>query len=141
MTRYWLNVVSRDHVHRGAGLGITQVNHGRKAPLQRMNPGDGLVYYSPRERIGDGAPVRAFTAIGTIADGEPWQGDEGSFRPWRRKVSYRDDVRETPIEELRGELELTSSPNWGMILRRGLVELSEHDFRGISDAMGGRDES
>jgi hypothetical protein len=139
-TRYWLNVVSREHVRRGVDLGIAQVNHGKKLPLQRMRPGDGVVYYSPRERMRDGAPIKAFTAIGTIAEGEPWQADEGGFQPWRRTVSYRDDVRELPIDELRSVLDLTSTPNWGIVLRRGLVELSEHDFRSIYDAMGGRSE-
>ena len=139
-TRYWLSVVSREHVQHAVDLGIAQVNHGKKTPLQRMCPGDGLVYYSPRERMGDGAPIKSFTAIGTIAEGEPWQADEGSFQPWRRTVSYRGDVRQLPIDELRSVLDLTSNPNYGMILRRGLVELSEHDFRSISDAMGGRSE-
>ncbi|HEY3004027.1 MAG TPA: EVE domain-containing protein [Kribbellaceae bacterium] len=137
MTRYWLGVVSREHVRRGVGLGIAQVNHGRRGPLQRMRPGDGIVYYSPRERIREGAPVQAFTAIGTVDDREPWQADEGSFQPWRRAVSYRGDAREAPVVELRDRLELTATPNWGVLLRRGLLELSEHDYRVISQAMVG----
>ena len=79
MTRYWLGVVSGEHVRRGVRLGIAQVNHGRRGPLERMKPGDGLVYYSPRERIRAGEEVHAFTAIGTIDDGEPWQAGEGDF--------------------------------------------------------------
>ncbi|KAA0024045.1 EVE domain-containing protein [Antrihabitans cavernicola] len=137
MTAYWLNVVSREHVHRGASLGITQANHGKRSAVTRMGPGDGLVYYSPREGIRSGAPVKAFTAIGTIDDAEPWQADEGDFQPWRRSVSYRADVVEVPIDDLRDELDLTSKPNWGIVLRRGLIELSAHDFEIISKAMKG----
>ena len=134
MTRYWMGVVSAEHVARGVGLGIAQANHGKRAPVERMRPGDGIVYYSPRERIRDGAEVRAFTAIGTIDDKDPWQADEGwSFKPWRRAVTYTEDARRAPIRDL--ELELTARPNWGVLLRRGLLELSEHDFEVIAEAM------
>jgi hypothetical protein len=132
---YWLNVVSREHVRRGVELGIAQANHGNPRGLQRMKPGDGIVYYSPKERIREGASVKSFTAIGTVDDREPWQADEGSFKPWRRAVSYYHDAHDVPIDDLRDRLDLTSAPNWGIVLRRGLVELSEHDFELISAAM------
>ncbi len=32
-TKYWLGVVSREHVRRGVELGIAQVNHGKRTPL------------------------------------------------------------------------------------------------------------
>lgn len=135
MTNYWLGVVSREHVRRGVELGFAQANHGARAPIERMQPGDGLVYYSPRERIRDGAALKAFTAVGRIDDGDVWQADEGSFEPWRRTVTYRAGARDVPIDELRGDLELTSTPNWGIVLRRGLIPLSAHDFAVISRAM------
>ena len=69
----WLGVISRDHVQRGASLGIARVNHGAKPPFARMMPGDGLVYYSPRTSYPDGPALQAFTAVGTIADDELWQ--------------------------------------------------------------------
>lgn len=138
MTRYWLGVVSREHVHRGVSLGIAQVNHGKRAPLERMQPGDQIVYYSPRERIREGQVLKSFTAIGTISDGETWQADEGCFKPWRRAVKYRSGTRDARIDELTETLDLTSTPNWGIILRRGLIELSAHDFAAISAAMGGK---
>lgn len=141
MTRYWLAVVSRDHVRRGMELGIVQANHGKRAPLERMRPGDGLVYYSPRTGMREGDPVKSFTAIATVDDRPVWQAEDqgGCFRPWRRAVGYRREAREVPIDTLRDELELTAVPNWGVVLRRGLVELSAHDFDVISRAMRGRD--
>lgn len=135
MTQFWLGVVSREHVLRGVRLGIAQVNHGSRTALIRMRPGDGFAYYSARERMRDGAPVRAFTAIGTIDERDAYQADEGSFRPWRRSVSYRTGVHQTPIDDLRGQLELTRDASWGIVLRRGLVELSRHDFEVIAAAM------
>ncbi len=134
MTRYWMGVVSREHVLRGVELGIAQANHGKRAPVERMEPGDGIVYYSPRERIRAGAEVRAFTAIGTIDDTDVWQADDGrDFKPWRRSVTYTKDAHQAPIRDL--DLELTAQPNWGVLLRRGLLELSEHDFTTIAEAM------
>ncbi|CAM4186269.1 hypothetical protein NONI108955_13315 [Nocardia ninae] len=63
--------------------------------------------------------------------------DCSCFRPWRRSVSYRTAAEEVAINDLRGELALTSTPNWGMILRRGLIQLTEHDHAVIAAAMSG----
>ncbi len=134
---FWLGVVARSHVERGAGLGIAQIGHGKRAPLARMKAGDWLIYYSPRERMRDGAPVKAFTAIGQIADDELWEADEGSFKPWRRRVTYMPQAHDTPIGPLLPALDLTRSPNWGYQLRRGLLELTRHDFELIHKAMTG----
>ena len=65
------------HVLRGVALGIAQVNNGTKAPLLRMNEADGFVYYSPKESYPDGEPLREFTAIGRIADGDVYQSSDG----------------------------------------------------------------
>ena len=128
--------MSRDHVLRGVALGIAQIGHGKKGGLQRMTPGDHLVYYSPRESLGDGAPLQAFTAIGRVADDEVWQADEGDVRPWRRRVVYDTSAVEAPIRPLIGVLELTQGPSWGVRLRRGLLEVSPADFALIANAMG-----
>jgi hypothetical protein len=131
----WLGVVSAEHVARGVSLGIAQINHGKRAGLARMRPGDWLVYYSPQQRLGGHQPVKAFTAIGQLPDGEVWQADEGCFKPWRRRVDYRAGVDQVPIETLRGRLQLTAAPNWGYQLRRGLIPLSDNDFSMIHEAM------
>jgi hypothetical protein len=135
MTSYWMGVVCRDHVRRGAGLGIAQLGHGRRDGLARLSKGDWLVYYSPRTSLGKGDPLQAFTAIGEVADAEIWRADEGDFQPWRRRVRYLPAVSEIPIADL--PLELTSERGWGVRLRRGLVELSQHDFDLIHKAMAG----
>jgi EVE domain len=130
----WLGVVSAEHVRRGVSLGIGQAGHGKRAPLARMRAGDTLVYYSPVERLGTAAPLREFTAIGTVADEEIWQADEGEFRPFRRRVSY-EAVRPVPLDEVRNHLDLTSAPNWGYALRRGVVPLTDSDVAVLRSAM------
>ena len=131
----WLGVVSAEHVRRGVSLGIAQIGHGKRAGLARMKACDILVYYSAQERLGDAPRLRCFTALGTVSDDEIWQADEGSFKPFRRRVSYDPSARPVPIDTLKPVLELTAAPNWGQQLRRGLVPLSDHDLALIRDAM------
>jgi hypothetical protein len=136
MAKYWLGVVQREHVLRGVSGGFAQTNHGVKSGIQRMAPGDGLVYYSPKTSYPDGEPLREFTALGMVADADPWQAVEGDFRPWRRKIDYDRQASAAPITPLLDALELTrGNRNWGFIMRRGQVEISEHDFRLIAREM------
>jgi hypothetical protein len=141
-TKYWLGVVQREHVLRGVSLGIAQTTHGVKSGIQRMHPGDGLVYYSPKTSYPDGDPLKQFTAIGRIADGEAWQADQSAmagadFHPWRRRVEYDESAHATDIAPLLEVLELTrGNKNWGFIMRRGQVELTARDFGLIATEMG-----
>ena len=134
MSRGWLGVVSAAHVRRGVELGIAQINHGQRAPLTRMQPGDTLVYYSPTRQRGDRTPYRFFTAIGTVADDDIWQADEGDFAPYRRRIDYL-AATPVPLADLRPRLHLTGEPNWGYQLRTGLVLLDVHDVQIIREAM------
>lgn len=123
-------------------LGIAQLNHGSRTAISRLSPGDGLVYYSPKDVYPDGRPLRAFTAIGRVADGEPWQADavlmaDRDVRPWRRRVDYAMEAQEAPIAPLLPVLDLTrDTPNWGWLLRRGTLELTPHDFGVIARELG-----
>lgn len=122
----WLGVVSAEHVRRAVDLGIAQIGHGKRAGLARMKAGDVLVYYSPVESIGDRDPLREFTALGVIEEGEIWQADEGCFKPFRRRVRH-EQFTPVPLGDVRSRLALTSAPNWGYQLRRGLIPLDDND--------------
>lgn len=137
MSRYWVGVVSREHVKTGEAGGFCQLCHGKDAPVRRMRPGDWLIYYSPREKIRGGEPVQAFTAIGEIKPGEPYTHNMGNgFMPTRRDVAYR-SAREVPIRPMLDELTFTvNQRNWGMIFRRGVFEIPVKDFNLIAIAMG-----
>lgn len=134
--KYWIGVVSKDHVMRGIDLGIAQIGHGKRTGLARMHAGDGFVYYSPKESLSSTAPLQVFTAIGMIADSEIWQADEGNFQPWRRKVTYVKS-QDAPIRPLLESLSFTKGKtNWGYSFRYGLIEITEDDFNTIAAAMG-----
>jgi hypothetical protein len=130
----WLGVVSAEHVRRAVSFGIAQIGHGKRSGLARMHAGGTLVFYSPVEHVGDKTPLQHFTAMGDIADDEIWQADEGSFKPFRRRVHY---ANTTPVDlaSVRGKLHLTAQANWGYQLRRGLVSLDDHDLNVLRAAM------
>lgn len=114
-----------------------QVCHGKAAPLRRIQPGDGVVYYSPTSVFRSKDQLQSFTAIGVISDGSPYQVNmDGGFMPFRRDVDWhRGD--ETPIKPLLGRLQFTTAKrNWGYQLRFGLFEISEYDMAMIAAAMG-----
>jgi hypothetical protein len=134
----WLGVVSAEHARIAASQGFIQLNHGKRHNLLRLSPGDGFVIYSPTERFGEKTPLRAFTALGVVADREPYLADfmnmgaHGTIRPWRRRVDFL-SVQPAALHDVR--LQLTQQPNWGYQLRRGLVGLPTEDFEALRLAM------
>jgi EVE domain len=141
MSKNWLAVASAEHVEIGRSAGFMQVCHGKASPLRRVQPGDRVVYYSPNRHYWPSHASRekdrlqAFTAIGTVKQGAPYQADMGfGFQPYRRDVAWH-DAQPTPIAALEGALAFMQETNWGYRLRQGLVEISEADMTAIADAM------
>ena len=134
--KHWVNTVSRDHVDVGCAGGFAQADHGKNTRLMQLQKGDALVFYSPRSAMKSGEKVQAFTAVGSIADDEPYQVEmTADFRPWRRAVSFYAHV-EAPIRPLLDELAfITDKTRWGFPFRRGLFEISPQDFLIIAQAM------
>jgi hypothetical protein len=56
--RFWVGTVSQEHVDRGKVGEFAQVCHGKKSPLQRMQPGDIFIYYSPTVKYGEKTPYQ-----------------------------------------------------------------------------------
>lgn len=137
MTNAWVGVASLDHVRAAVSGGFCQLNHGKLAPLRRLHPGDHIVYYAPRERMGDGAVVQAFVAMGRIVPGEPYQLDTSDgFRPFRRAVRYQDG-HDAAIQPLLQKLSFTRDRvSWGQVFRRGTFQIEPGDLQIIAAAMG-----
>ena len=49
--KYFVAVVSRDHVMKGVEGGFAQVGHGKSEPLKKMKKDDWLIYYSSKKKI------------------------------------------------------------------------------------------
>jgi hypothetical protein len=136
MQKFWIGVASADHVARGQAAGFMQVCHGKAAPLRRIKPGDGVVYYSPTQAFRAADGLQSFTAIGFARDHLPYQVDMGQgFTPYRRDVDW---VKSTPalIRPLLDQLDLTRGlRNWGYGFRFGLLPITDADFATIGHAM------
>lgn len=134
----WINTVSRDHVLRGVRGGFTQANHGKPHMLRKMARGDWIVFYSPKTDYPQGEPLQAFTAIGQVADDEPYRAEMSpDFQPWRRSVDFL-DCGEAPIRPLIERLEFIEDPaRWGYRFRFGVFQINDHDLEVIRSAMQG----
>ncbi len=135
--KFWIGVAAANHVTRGRAGSFMQVNHGKLAPLKRLHASDVIVYYSPVEEYGGKQTLQAFTAIGLIQAGEPYQGEMGEgFMPFRRDVKWC-DAQVAPIKPLLQKLSFTAGKNsWGYQFRFGLFEIPQTDMELIANAMG-----
>ena len=136
----WIAVASAEHARRGCsgegGTGYMQVNHGKLAPLRRVQPGDRVAYYAPVLEFGGKAKCQAFVLIGLVQPGEPYAFDMGGgFVPYRRDVRYL-PAREAPIAPLLDSLAfIEDRQRWGYKFRFGLFDIPDHDVRLIASAM------
>ncbi|MGE2835385.1 EVE domain-containing protein [Mycobacterium sp. SMC-4] len=131
----WIITASRDHVLRAVQGSFIQANHGRPHPVRAMAPGDWIICYSPRTEHPDGDRLQAFTAIGRVVDGDPYQAELSDFRPWRRPVEF-EDCLETPIRPLIERLDfIEDKARWGYRFRFGGFRVDDHDVDVIRSAM------
>ena len=132
----WVNTVSRDHVERGVAGGFTQANHGKPHMLRKMARGDWIVFYSPKTAYQGGEPLQAFTAIGQVADDEPYRAQmSADFHPWRRNVDFL-ECAEAPIRPLLEQLDfIEDTSRWGYKFRFGVFAIDDHDLDVIRAAM------
>jgi EVE domain len=124
MRTFWIGVASREHVLRAVKGGFCQLSHGKEAPVRLLHQGDVIIFYSPRERMGDAAPLQAFTALGEVTDEAafPAKQTEG-FHPYRRKVRYY-DTETAEIRSLLFSLSFTRDrDHWSSSFRRGSFKI------------------
>jgi hypothetical protein len=135
--RYWIGVVAQDQVEAAVRHGFVQLHYGNAAPLSRMQPGDGLAFYSPRESFQGGAPLQAFTAIGRVGDGEVFEVPPPEPVPvYRRSAAWLDSTP-APIKPLLPQLSfIRNKEHWGAAFRYGVVRVPREDFVAIATAMG-----
>jgi hypothetical protein len=135
--RYWVAVASYDHVRKGVAGGFCQACHGKAAPLERMQAGDGIVYYSPRQTFAGTTPLQAFTAIGRVEEGPVYAVEMApGFVPFRRTVRFW-NARPAPIAPLLDRLGFVGDRRrWGYVFRRGHFQIPRDDFARIAAAMG-----
>lgn len=136
-TRYWMSVVSREHIHRGVEWGIAQVCHGKGGPLRRMKAGDWMINYSSVVSLENKEKLQKFTAIGKVKTGIVYQADMGGgFEPFRVDMEYL-PCKEVPIQPYIEALSFIKNPKqWGYPFRFGHFEISDEDFKMLATEMG-----
>ncbi|MEN9658387.1 MAG: hypothetical protein RL571_1852 [Pseudomonadota bacterium] len=134
--KYWIAVVSSEHVARGVAGSYMQVCHGKCGPLKRIQPGDWVVYYSPSTQMGGKDKLQSFTAIGIARAGAPYPFDMGGgFIPYRGDVDWL-PAQSAAILPLLEQLDFSRGiRNWGAPFRFGLFAISQHDMQTIAEAM------
>lgn len=135
-SNYWVGVVSHDHVALGVAGGFVQLNHGKAGPLERMQSGDGFVYYSPKSAYPDGDALQSFTAIGRVAASgiAPVPAPDGSF-VFRRQVQFLPSQL-APVKPLIDTLDfIRNKKYWGAAFRFGFIRIEAEDFARIGTAM------
>ncbi|MCX5568550.1 EVE domain-containing protein [Kaistia nematophila] len=135
---FWMGVASAQHARGGRDGGFAQLGHGKHIAVKSLKKGDWIVYYSPREGMGEGVPVQAFTTIGRVTSDEPYRFEQAmDFNPYRVDVDYLKNARAAPIKPLLGALRLTRDhgANWGIVMRGPKRALHEEDMLRIVEAM------
>jgi len=136
MPKYWINVISKEHVLLGIKQGITQSGHGKETPLKKMKKGDWIIFYSPKVSFEGNEKLQAFTAIGQLPDDTIYQFEiSTNIKPFRRKVEF-EKSKDVSILPLIDKLEfIKDTKRWGYMFRFGLFDISEKDFHTISNLM------
>lgn len=135
--RYWIAVVPRDHADAAVANGFVELSYARAEPLARMQPGDGLLFYSPRDHFPDGDPLQAFTAIGRIAEGPIFEAPPPPPAPIFRRGAQWLDATPAAIRPLIETLSfIRNKAHWGAAFRFGILRVPRDDFAAIAHAMG-----
>lgn len=134
--RYWIGIASKEHVKIGVAGGFSQLCHGKAQPLKRMAVGDGLIYYSAKEKFGEDALCQQFTAIGEVIGSEvyPFEMFPG-FVPYRRDIRFF-AARDVAIRPLIERLSfIKDKAQWGYAFRYGHLQIPQADFELIAVQM------
>jgi hypothetical protein len=134
--KYWIVVASKEHAMWGVKSGYIQSNHGKEAPLKRIQQDDWVIVYSPKLTMEGDAKCQSFTAIGQASDEEIYQFRmTEDFIPFRRNVKFY-ECKETSILPLINDLTfIPNKKSWGFPFRFGFFEINETDFKLISSSM------
>lgn len=134
--KYWITVVSKDHIMRGISGGFMQANHGKPGSLKKLHVNDWVIFYSPKTTYAGNEKLQAFTAIGQVTGEKIYQYQMSQdFIPYRRDINFY-PCKETPFIPLIPQLDfILNKKAWGYHFRFGFFEIGERDFNLIKEKM------
>lgn len=136
--KHYLGIAEKVHADMCVEAGIVVLGLDGPSGVRKLNPGDGVVYYSPKIAP-DGDILRSFTALGrVIGEGEYERDFDGGHRLWVRDVDWDTRVQPVSIYDLLDQLSWIKKPkNWGFYMRGSHRQIPGEDFALIYSAMRG----
>ncbi|MEG0286308.1 MAG: EVE domain-containing protein [Vagococcus sp.] len=129
MRRYWIGVVSLNHINKGIESSFIQLCHGKESPLKRMSEDDVIIIYSPKIDLYSKDKYQCFSAIGRLVDNKITQVEMASdFHPFRRNVDFIENIKPVSIHGIKDSLEFIEDQRYyGAKFRYGHFEISKED--------------
>lgn len=136
MRRYWVSKAAQEHVHVVRDHGYTQINMGPRGPLEEMNIGDWILYYSPTIYYEQDIPsCQKFTGISCVTGSRTYpQGGQFPDR-WRRDVEFFHCIPHHPKHFIGNVNFLPQKENWEEILAKPIFEIERPDFIKIAETI------
>ncbi len=131
--KYWILVISKDHVLTGVEAGVIRA---KPAELHLLRKGDLVFFYSPGTLFRAGEILQAFTAVARVTGDAPHQVETGATaHAWHLEATFL-ACEETPIESLIPQLDfIQDTANLAGFLPRGMFAIDGEDATRIADAM------
>jgi hypothetical protein len=129
MRHYWVSKAAQEHVYIVRDKGYTQVNMGPREPLEKMNIGDWILYYSPTVYYEQEEPTcENFTGISCVTGKRTYpQGGQFPDR-WRRDVEFFHCIPHHPTHFINSVNFLGDEHRWKDILMQPFFEIEQQDF-------------
>ncbi|MBI2344851.1 EVE domain-containing protein [Candidatus Dependentiae bacterium] len=127
--QYWVSKAAQEHVNIVRDKNYTQINMGPRAPLEKMNIGDWILYYSPTIYYEQEDSIcEEFTGISCIIDTRIYpQGGQFPDR-WRRDVEFFSCIP-MQAKNFVGKVNfLPIEQNWKKILNQPIFKIEQQDF-------------
>lgn len=136
MRRYWISKAAQEHVDIVKDKGYTQINMGPKGPLERMNIGDWILYYSPTVYFEQDEPIcQKFTGISCVIDNRVYPQSNQYPDRWRRNVEFFECIPHHPQDFIDLVSFIPKSENWMDIFLQPVFEIQRTDFVIIADTI------
>ncbi len=129
MRRYWVCNAAQEHVHIVRDKGYTQINMGPREPLEKMNVGDWILYYSSTYYFEDPRPnCQKFTGIACVNSTRIYPQSNKHPDHWRRNVDFYQCMPHHPEHFVSKVSFLPPEKNWKKILQQPVFEILRNDF-------------
>ncbi len=142
MRHYWVCNAAQEHVHIVRDKGYTQINMGPREPLEKMNVGDWILYYSPTYYFEDSVPnCQKFTGIACVNDTRIYPQGNKNPDHWRRNVDFYQCVPHH-AKHFIGKVDfLSPEKSWKKVLQQPVFEIVRNDFIFIAQTIASVDDT